>query len=410
MKEKEFFSAILGVTTPWSIDRIELDVEKRDAHVYVEYEGADGVCPKCGAKTSIHDKREERIWRDLDSCKYKTYVHCRAPRCKCAEHGVLTMETPWAIKLSHFTKDFESLAITILLASRNQTKVAGVLGLSWDEINGIMQRAVTRGLLLREDAAILQLGIDEKSFGHGQSYASILYDPLGKRVLDMQQRRDEEAVDTLLYKSLSHNQLQAAEAITMDFWQAFINGAEEHLPNAVIVHDKFHIMKYMNDAVDKVRRKENAELSKVKDTTLKGTKFVFLKNKENFTEKQKEKFDSLNLNQLDVGRAWNRKELLGKMWECRSEEEARDFFNRWYFSATHSRLEPVITVAKMIKRHFENIVTYFTHRISNAFAEGINSVIQNIRSTARGFRNFENYRIAVLFYCGGLDLLPQESR
>ncbi|GHV88674.1 hypothetical protein AGMMS50267_10340 [Spirochaetia bacterium] len=209
---------------------------------------------------------------------------------------------------------------------------------------------------------------------------------------------------------MPYNQLHTVEAITMDFWQAFINGAIEHLPNADIVHDKFHIMKYMNEAVDKVRRTEHARRKKLKDDTLTGTKYLFLKNRENFTDKQREKFTSLNINQLAVGRAWNRRELLQKMWDCETEEEAREYFKRWYFSATHSRLQPVIAVAKMIKRFFENIVTYFKHRISNAFAEGMNSVIQNIKSTARGFRSFENYRTAILFFCGGLDLLPHKSR
>jgi transposase len=111
-----------------------------------------------------------------------------------------------------------------------------------------------------------------------------------------------------------------------------------------------------------------------------------------------------------VGRAWNRRELPRKFWECNDENEAREFFKAWYYSATHSRLPPIIDVAKMIKRHFENIVTYFKHYISNAFAEGMNSVIQHIKASARGFRNFENYRIAILFYCGGLDLLPHNSR
>jgi transposase len=272
-----------------------------------------------------------------------------------------------------------------------------------------MQRAVKRGMSRRQATDIPYLGIDEKSFGKGQSYASIRYDPSGKRVLDVVQKRDEEAAKEL-YKTLAEAQLGSVKAIAMDFWKAFINSAKSKIPQADIVHDKFHIMKYMNEAVDKVRRKEHTKLKKEKDKTLTGAKYLFLKNKENFTEKEKIRFDKLNLDQLAVGRAWNRRELLRKFWECSDENEAREFFKGWYYSATHSRLPPIIDVAKMIKRHFENIVTYFRHRISNAFAEGMNSVIQHIKASARGFRNFENYRIAILFYCGGLDLLPHNSR
>jgi transposase len=161
----------------------------------------------------------------------------------------------------------------------------------------------------------------------------------------------------------------------------------------------------MNEAVDKVRRKEHAMLKKQKDDTLTGAKYLFLKNRENFTGKEESKIAELNPSQLAVGR-----ELLRPFWDCTDEEGARMFFKKWYFSATHSRLQPVIDVAKMFKRHFENIAACFKHRISNAFAEGMNSVIQHIKATARGFRNFENYRTAILFFCGGLDLFPQKSR
>ncbi len=162
----------------------------------------------------------------------------------------------------------------------------------------------------------------------------------------------------------------------------------------------------MNEAVDKVRRRENKHLRSEKDMTLTGTKYLWLKAKRNFTQKNKSDFRKLNINQLSVGRAWNRKELFRHLWDYIYELPARTFFKKWYFSATHSRLKPVIDVAKMIKRHIENILTFIKHRITNAFSEGINSKTEHIKATARGFRNFKNYRISILFYCGKLDLDP----
>jgi len=165
-------------------------------------------------------------------------------------------------------------------------------------------------------------------------------------------------------------------------------------------------MKYMNEAVDKVRRKENKYLMAQQDRTLIGTKYLWLKAKRNFTKENKVDFRNINIGQLSVGRAWNRKELLRHLWDYTYEGSARKFFRKWYFSATHSRLKPVIAVAKMLKRHLENIITFIKHRITNAFAEGINSKIQHIKATARGFRNFKNYRTSILFYCGQLNLYP----
>ena len=125
-------------------------------------------------------------------------------------------------------------------------------------------------------------------------------------------------------------------------------------------------------------------------------------------DKNENDFKALNLRQHSVDRAWNRKDLLKPLWDCKSKDDARRHFRKLYFSATHSRLEPIIDVAKMFKRHIENILTYAKHRITNAFAEGINSVIQHIKASARGFRTFAHYRTAILFYCGKLDMYPQD--
>ena len=179
------------------------------------------------------------------------------------------------------------------------------------------------------------------------------------------------------------------------------------MPNSDIVHDKFHISKHLGKAVDKVRYKENKMLIKEEIDFLKGTKYLWLKKKDNWTEGERNKFQELKNEQLDVGRAWSIKELFTKFWAYNYKTSARKFFKRWYFWATHSRLKPIIEVAKMIKEHLSNILTYLKHRITNAVAEGLNSKIQQIKATARGFRNFDNYRIAILFHCGKLSLYPQ---
>ncbi|MBA7554938.1 transposase [subsurface metagenome] len=268
-----------------------------------------------------------------------------------------------------------------------------------------MEKAVKRGLSRRTADPIKYIGMDEKSFLKGHNYITVMTDPEGKRVLDIAQNRKTESVD-MLWDSLTDKQKNGVEAVSMDFWRAFITGAEKHVPGAAIVHDKFHIMKYMNEAVDMVRRKENKYLMSQQNDTLIGTKYLWLKAKKNFTKENKADFRNINIGQLSVGRAWNRKELLRHLWDYRYEGSARKFFNKWYFSATHSRLKPVIKVAKMLKRHIENILTFIKYRITNAFAEGINSKIQHIKATARGFRNFKNYRISILFYCGKLSLDP----
>ena len=406
MDDKELYRQILGVVAPWDIETIDLDMDKDRVDIYLQWPyKQEGICPECGKTCKVHDRRAERIWRHLDTCQLKTFIHCRIPRVKCDAHKIKTMEVPWAEDMSRFTRQFERIAIQFLQSSENRKKTAQNLRLSWDEVTHIMEKGVKRGLSRRKAEPIKYIGMDEKSFLKGQSYVTVMTDTEGKRILDVVQNRDTEAVDKL-WSTLSKKQKESVEAVSMDFWRAFIHGAEKHAPHAAIVHDKFHILKYMNEAVDKVRRAEHKILTAQNDGTLKGTKYLWLKAKKNLTKENRKNFKELNVNQLSVGRAWNRKELLRHLWDYYYEGSARKFFKKWYFSATHSRLEPVIKVAKMLKRHIENILTFIKHRITNAFAEGINSSIQHIKATARGFRNFKNYRISILFYCGKLNLYP----
>ena len=139
---------------------------------------------------------------------------------------------------------------------------------------------------------------------------------------------------------------------------------------------------------------------------LTGSKQLWLFNPENLSDDRWIEFETLKDQELKTSRAWAIKEQFRWFWEYRYAGNARKFFKQWYGWATHSRLKPIITVAKMLKRHLDNILTYFRHGITNAMSEGFNSRIQSIKSRARGFRAFENYRTRILFYCGKLDLLP----
>jgi len=249
------------------------------------------------------------------------------------------------------------------------------------------------------------LGMDEKSFGRGQSYITLLTDLEQSRVLDVVEDRTAEAAGQLL-QTLTPEQKETVEAMAVDMWEPFIKTIEKELPEADIVHDKFHVSKYLGEAVDKVRRQEHKELMARGDETLKGTRQLWLYNPQNFSQEQREEFSALKDLELKVARAWAAKELFSKFWGYQEEGWARRFFKQWYGWVSHSRLKPVVEVAQMIKRHLENLLTYLKHRITNAVTEGLNSKIQSIKAAARGFRSFQNYRIRILFFCGKLNLYP----
>ena len=403
---EKHYHELLGLTEGWTVRKVELELAEQRVEIDVEWTGPRIVsCPECGEAVPLYDLREERTWRHLDVMQFETLLKCRVPRSKCPEHGVQTILTPWAGKHSRFTLLFEAFAIRVMQACDNLDAACALLGLSWSQGNEIRKRAVERGLAEREDTPLAYLGIDEKSFGKGHDYGSILTDLTGKRVLEVKPGRTQEAATELL-KSLTQRQRETVMATAMDMWPAFMNAATEILPQAQIVHDRFHVAKHLNESVDLVRKQENRALLKEGDKTLVGAKYLFLKRTENLGEEALARFEELRDSKLKVARAWAIKELFDDFWSLEFLADAMDFFKDWFRWATHCRLKPVIKVAKRLKKHWNGLEGYILHLISNAAAEGFKSKIQNIKASARGFRNFDNFRYAILFYCGKLNLAP----
>jgi transposase len=406
MDIEEHYGQLLGIHSPWIISHVDLKVQEQRVDIEIEYADDVGVCPECGAISPKHDSRKKRSWRHLDTMQFGTYLHCEVPRVRCKEHGAKTVSVPWAGKNSRFTLLFEGFAIRVLQAARSVEEARKLLGLNWHQVEAIKKRAVQRGLSKREAVTIPYLGIDEKQFRNGQCYISSLVDLQGGRVLDVVEDRKEKACKALLEQSLSDEQRQEVTAVALDMWKAYANAVGEMLPQADIVHDRFHISQHLNEAVDKVRRQENKELIKQGDNRLVGTKFTWLLNEENVSEEFTAQFAGLKRADLKVSRAWAIKELFRDFWTYSYAGWAKRHFEKWYAWAIRSRLEPIKKVARMIKNHLPNILTYFKHRISNAVAEGLNSKIQTVKANARGYRSFEGFRCSILFYCGDLDLQP----
>jgi transposase len=197
----------------------------------------------------------------------------------------------------------------------------------------------------------------------------------------------------------------------MDMWEPYANSVRTHLenPEDKIVFDRYHIMSHMGTAVDTVRKAENRHLRAGGNDALVGTKYLFLYSAENLPDRHAERFGALRDSDLKTARAWAIKEDLRWLWDYRYRAWAEKHWRRWYFWATHSRLEPVIKVAKMIKRHYDGVMAFFAHRLTSATAEGLNSRIQAIRVQARGYRNREHFKTAIYFHLGGLDLYPMAA-
>jgi len=403
---QKHYALLLGIGSPWEVQTVELKLGEKQVAIELGWQwGQAAKCPECGRECSIHDCAAERTWRHLDTMQFATLIRARTPRADCPVHGVKTMQVPWAEPQGRFTLLFERFAVEVLLASASVSQACELLDIGWETAHDFMRRAVERGLDRRQLEGLRHLGMDEKSFGRGQSYITLLTDLDQARVVDVVEDRTGEAAEQL-WQTLTPAQKQAVEAVAVDMWEPFIQTIQKEVPHADIVHDKFHVSKYLGEAVDKVRRQEHKELLAAGDETLKGTRHLWLYNPENFNPEQVAEFAALKDLQLKVARAWAAKELFTKFWNYQGEGWARRSFRDWFGWVSRSRLKPVIAVAQMLKRHLDNLLTYLKHHITNAVTEGLNSKIQSIKSSARGFRSFRNYRIRILFFCGKLDLYP----
>ncbi|GIW53929.1 MAG: ISL3 family transposase [Nitrospiraceae bacterium] len=317
---------------------------------------------------------------------------------------------PWAEPGSQFTAWFERLAID-LLRECSVKGAAGLLRITWDEAWGIKARAVARGLSRRTQDIIPYLGVDEKAIAKRHRYLTVVADLKRSRVLYLAEDRKQASLDGF-WGTLTPEQRGGIEAIAMDMWEPYIQSTQAHLDGAEarIVFDKFHVAKHLHEAVDLVRRAEHRALKQTGDDRLTGTKSLWLMRPKDMTAEQQATFRTLQRSELKVARAWTLKERFRQFWDYAYPGAAQNFFARWFWRATHSRLRPVAAVAHLIRRHLPNVLTYLRHRLTNAGLEAVNATIQWVKKTARGFRNVEHFKTAIYFHCGGLDLYPTHTK
>ncbi len=393
MFTEQFFDLLLEFGADWKVKEVESDFETEEVDIYVEYVGT----------AKIYDYAPSRRWRHLDTMQFKTFINASLPRIKDELGEVKTLIPPWAERHERHTKLFESAVISLLQATKNQSQTANLMRCGFDVVNRIMHNATQRGLARRKkkEKIIRALSIDEKSFQSGHHYATILSDPEAGRVLEVVEHRTLEASKDLIDKALTVEQKAQVRTISMDMWEAFLSLAKEKLPEAEIVHDKFHLIKYLNEAIDKVRRREVKE-----EVELKDSRYALLKNEENLTDKQRIKFAAIRAANYEVSRAWEVRENFKEVFKNASLEESESIFWEWSESVKATKIKEVIKVAEMFANHLKGVLNAMTGSLSNAMAERLNGKIQLLKTVARGYRKFDNFRSAILFFYGKLSLFP----
>jgi transposase len=401
MDEKQLFALALGLNEPWYIERIEFDPGKRRLDLFLEFKkGARFLCPECGSGDgelcSVHDTKE-RTWRHLDFFQHQAYLTARVPRVTCSTHGVHQVNVPWARAGSGFTLLFEALA----LCMAKEMTVAGlakVMGCGEATLWRILARYVTETVAREDYSGLKALGVDECSKRRGHQYITTFCDLDASRVVHVEEGRDHTVFRGFV-RFLEDHGVPGSQVteICMDMWEGYLKGAQEELPHAEITFDRYHLMVLMNRAVDLVRRSE------VKNKWSRGARFLLLRNPETLTARQRSELERIKSLDSKTARAYHIKLALRRLWEQPTPEEAEKYLRQWYFWATHSRLEPVINVAKTIKRHWQGVLRFFTSRITSGIVEGLNSKIKTAMKRAYGFKKIEYLRTVIYLVAGKLN-------
>jgi transposase len=335
----------------------------------------------------------------LNLCYRPRRVDC--PRC-----GVRVEDFPWAEPWARVTTDLSN-AVAVLARELSWQGTARQYGLNWKSVATIVQRAVQYGLKHRARPPVHLIGIDEVSRRKGQVYLTVVYDLARRVLLWVGEDRTEEAVKKFFTEELGRRRCHTLQVVCMDMWAPYAKLVREHAVNAQILFDRFHIVKHLHEAVDAARLELWRQLTAKERVSLKGTRWLLLKNPWNLNDGQKDRLSTLVRWNTPLVRAWYLKESFQLFWGYKQPWRAEQHLRKWMNSAMRSRLEPFKKFVRMLRSHLDGVLAWTKTRLSNGAVEGMNNKIKSISHRSFGFRTAKNF-IAAIYHCCARLPLPAE--
>jgi transposase len=400
MRDTDLFQMALGLTPPWQVLSSDFDPKQKRLDIKIDFpRGSTFACPECAQGNVKAYDTETKTWRHLNFFQHETYLTARVPRIQCDQCGIRMVDVPWARPGSGFTLLFEAMIMTLAKSMPVKTIAAFVT-----EHDTRMWRVLHHYVDSARDNAdysqVRQVGVDETSSKRGHNYVSLFVDLEGPKVLFVTEGKDASTVKRFKQDLVEHNGApENIKEVCSDMSPAFISGVEKQFPDAQITFDKFHIMKIINEAVDEVRRQEQKERPE-----LARTRYIWLKNPANLKLSQMATLEGLTVKALNLktSRAYHIRLNFQELF-TQPPHMAETFLKKWFFWATHSRLEPIKQAAYTIKRHWKGVLRWFQSNINNGILEGINSLIQAAKAKARGYRTIRNLTAMIYLIGGKLD-------
>jgi transposase len=358
------------------------------------------ICSGCHGKAAGYDTLSQRRWRHVPLWGIPVELIYAPRRVECRRCGVKVEEIPWAQGKSPL-----SIFLSVVLATWAKAvawQVVGrIFGFHWNTVRKAVRDLVEYGLKHRDLKGVSCIGIDEISRRKGHVYHTQVYDLITPRLLWSGEDRKSETLEKF-FKDLGDQIRDTVDAVCCDMWAPYIEVIKKCLPKALLVFDKFHIVRHLMDAVDEVRKEEARKFKDKGVEVLKDTKYIWLKNPWNLTENQTVRLSDLERLNLKTHRAYLLKEAFRRFWDYTYPAWAEKYLRQWFWWATHSRLDPMRKFAWMIRDHQEEILNYFRMRITNGTVEGLNNKAKVISHRAYGYRTAETFELALYHGLGNL--------
>jgi transposase len=403
MRDVQLFQLALGLTAPWEVSESSFDAARSRLDLHVDFaRGATFPCPECGVAGCKPHDTEQKTWRHLNFFQHEAYIHARTPRVRCVACGVRLVTVPWARPGSGFTLLFEAL-VMMLVKSMPVAAIAKLVREHDTRLWRIIHHHVDEAREQADFSDVRCVGMDEKASKRGHNYLTLFVDLERSQLLFATESREATTVAAFREDLERHGGvIEQVEELCMDMWPPYLKGARENFPDASITFDKFHVSKLLNDAIEKVRRQERRERPE-----LAGSRYIWTKNPENLTPGQFARLELLRARRFNLrtARAYHMRLTFQEFWSL-SGARAKAFLDRWYYWATHSRLEPMAHVARTLRRHEHGVLRWSQSRVSNGVLEGINSMIQAAKARARGYRSTRNLIAMAYLIAGKLQFRP----
>jgi transposase len=400
MVTEKIFESALGISAPWFIAGMNFEPSDRKLSIRVDFEiGSRFAVPGAEGQHPVHDT-VTKSYRHLNFFQHECVLEVRVPRVKLPDGKVVQVTAPWAGKLSGFTLLFEAFLL-LLCREMPFSGVSRITGVSVHRVMALCERYVNAAVAAEDLSEVRRVAIDETSRAKGHEYVTLFADEEARRVIYVAEGNEAQTVKAFAANLRTrHGKPSQIESVSIDMWPAFIRGVTDHLPQAQITFDKFHVISHASTAIDAMRRSEQKL-----DPTLKGMRWALLKDRAKLGRAQRADLDALlaNLTTQRTARAWQYREQLREILTRRQPHVVRRMLTQWCTNVMRSKVEPMKDVAKMIRSHFEGILSWVTSRQTNGFLEAINGLFQAAKRKARGYGRFSTIRTVIFLIAGKLD-------